>query len=87
MYIIDTDAIPHKGGRHDIQPDPICRCGSGGFPYLRYLHLTTDSYVVMIANMKAQLIYRHRVDFDDGAILEIVVWRLPFRELEARRAR
>jgi hypothetical protein len=26
--------------------------------------------------MKARLIYRHRVDFDDGAILEIVVWRL-----------
>ena len=27
--------------------------------------------------VKATLIYRHRVDFDDGAILEIVVWRLP----------
>ena len=27
--------------------------------------------------MKATLIYRHRVDFDDGAILEIVVWQLP----------
>jgi hypothetical protein len=27
--------------------------------------------------MKATLIYRHRVDFDDGAILEIVVWRIP----------
>lgn len=26
--------------------------------------------------MKAMLIYRHRVDFDDGEILEIVVWRL-----------
>ena len=23
------------------------------------------------------MIYRHRVDFDDGAILEIVLWRLP----------
>lgn len=31
----------------------------------------------MIDSMKAELIYRHRVDFDDGAILEIVVWRLP----------
>jgi hypothetical protein len=31
----------------------------------------------MIANMNAALIYRHRLDFDDGAILEIVVWRLP----------
>lgn len=27
--------------------------------------------------MKAQLLYRHRLDFDDGAILEVVVWRLP----------
>ena len=26
--------------------------------------------------MKATLIYRHRVDFDDGEIVEIVVWRL-----------
>lgn len=27
--------------------------------------------------MRAILIYRHRVDFDDGAILEVVVWKLP----------
>lgn len=27
--------------------------------------------------MSARLIYRHRLDFDDGAILEIVVWHLP----------
>lgn len=26
---------------------------------------------------KATLIFRHRLDFDDGAIMEIVVWRLP----------
>ena len=26
--------------------------------------------------MKASLIYRHRVDFDDGAVLEAVVWKL-----------
>lgn len=26
---------------------------------------------------RATLIFRQRVDFDDGAILEIVVWRLP----------
>jgi hypothetical protein len=31
----------------------------------------------MIANMKATLVYRHRIGFDDGSILEIVVWRLP----------
>lgn len=39
--------------------------------------MTTGQLVVMLANMKGALIYRHRVDFDDGAILEIVVWRLP----------
>lgn len=27
--------------------------------------------------MNAVLLYRQRLDFDDGAILEIVVWRLP----------
>ena len=27
--------------------------------------------------MRATLIYRHRLDFDDGAILEVVVWKLP----------
>jgi len=26
--------------------------------------------------MKAVLIYRHRVVFDDGAILEIIIWQL-----------
>jgi hypothetical protein len=31
----------------------------------------------MLANMQGSLIYRHRLDFDDGAILEVVVWRLP----------
>ena len=30
----------------------------------------------MVANIKEALIYRHRVDFDDGAILEVVVWWL-----------
>lgn len=27
--------------------------------------------------MKARLLYRQRIDFDDGAILEIVVWDVP----------
>ena len=27
--------------------------------------------------MKAGLLYRHREDFDDGAIVEVVIWRLP----------
>lgn len=31
----------------------------------------------MIANVDAILLYRQRLDFDDGGILEIVVWRLP----------
>jgi len=39
--------------------------------------LTTDQSVGDIDNMKADLVYRHRMDFEDGAILEIVVWRLP----------
>ena len=39
-------------------------------------HLTATLHVGIIANMQATLIYRHRIDFDDGAILEAVVWRL-----------
>ncbi len=31
----------------------------------------------MIANVKADLLLRERFDFDDGAILEIVTWRVP----------
>ena len=27
---------------------------------------------------KAELIFEDRIDFEDGAILEIVVWRVPF---------
>lgn len=27
--------------------------------------------------MNAQLIYRYRRDYDDGAIVEAVIWRLP----------
>lgn len=39
--------------------------------------LTTALQVVKLVVMTSTLIYRHRVDFDDGAILEIVIWRLP----------
>ncbi len=27
--------------------------------------------------MKAKILYRHREDFDDGAIMEVVIWHLP----------
>ncbi len=27
--------------------------------------------------MKAELLQRDRIDFDDGAILEMVIWRVP----------
>jgi hypothetical protein len=27
--------------------------------------------------MKAELLQRDRMDFDDGAILEMVIWRVP----------
>jgi len=39
--------------------------------------LTTPPNVVTIANMSAELLFRQRLDFDDGAILEIIVWRVP----------
>jgi hypothetical protein len=31
----------------------------------------------MIANVKAELLQRDRFDFDDGAIVEMVIWRVP----------
>lgn len=31
----------------------------------------------MMANMKAELLQRQRFVFDDGTILEMVIWRLP----------
>lgn len=39
--------------------------------------LTTLVLVGMIANVKAELLQRERFDFDDGAILEMVIWRVP----------
>jgi hypothetical protein len=33
--------------------------------------------------MKAELLQRDRMDFDDGAILEMVIWRVPTRSKEA----
>lgn len=27
--------------------------------------------------MKAELLFRQRIDFDDGAIVEMVIWRVP----------
>lgn len=31
----------------------------------------------MIANVKAELLQRDRFDFDDGTILEMVIWHVP----------
>jgi hypothetical protein len=39
--------------------------------------LTTIIVVGTIANVKADLLHRERFDFEDGAILEMVIWRVP----------
>lgn len=39
--------------------------------------MTAIDGVGIIANVKAQLLQRERFDFDDGAILEMVIWRVP----------
>ena len=31
----------------------------------------------MNAQMKADLLFRQRIDYDDGAIVEMVLWRVP----------
>jgi hypothetical protein len=39
--------------------------------------LTTIVAVGIIANVKADLLQRERFDFEDGAILEMVIWQVP----------
>ena len=39
--------------------------------------LTTEVYVVNIANMSAQLITRFKDITAEGAILEVVIWKVP----------
>ena len=39
--------------------------------------LTTDENVVTIANVPAQLITRFKDVTTDGAILEVVIWKVP----------
>ena len=31
----------------------------------------------MLANMHAELLHRERLDFDDGSVVEMVLWRVP----------
>jgi len=39
--------------------------------------LTCCGFVGIIANMKAELVYRSKLVLSDGAIVEMVIWRLP----------
>src|SRR5471032_1951525 len=34
-------------------------------------------YRAIIAAMKAELLFHQRIDYDDGGIVEMVIWRLP----------
>jgi len=57
--------------------------GAPGTGLSRCLHVgavvnfDNSQVVVIIVNMKAELLYRFREDFSDGAILEAVIWRVP----------
>ena len=54
------------------------RCDNRAVPEAARSHtgFTIDNSwpVGIIANMKAELLQRDRMDFDDGAILEMVIW-------------
>ena len=39
--------------------------------------LTTPHSVGILANMKAELLHRDRLDFEDGTFVEMVIWRVP----------
>ena len=43
----------------------------------RLAMLTGNAFVGIIANMKAELVYRSKTVLSDGAIVEMVIWRLP----------
>jgi hypothetical protein len=57
----------------------ICpRRSANSAPMPRAVFTIDNSWPVgIIANMKAELLQRDRMDFDDGAILEMVIWRVP----------
>ncbi len=52
---------------------PVAPSGSRGSDFI----IDSLWHVGIIANMKAELLQRDRMDFDDGAILEMVIWRVP----------
>jgi hypothetical protein len=35
------------------------------------------NHAVLSARMKAELLFHQRIDYDDGAIVEMVLWRVP----------
>jgi hypothetical protein len=35
------------------------------------------SHTILSARMKAELLFHQRIDYDDGAIAELVLWRVP----------
>jgi predicted transcriptional regulator len=35
------------------------------------------NYTILKPRMKAELLFRQRIDYDDGAIVEMVLWRVP----------
>jgi hypothetical protein len=39
--------------------------------------LTTLAAVGKLANVKADLLHRERFDFEDGTMVEMVIWRVP----------
>jgi hypothetical protein len=53
--------------------------GAGCRPALRgtLFSLTTGIHVDKNINMKAELLYRFEQDFDDGAMVRMVIWEVP----------
>ena len=51
--------------------------GTDALSYQNSSFLPSNLYVVIIANMPAQLITRFKNITPEGAILELVVWRVP----------
>src|ERR1700733_884424 len=35
------------------------------------------NHTILASRMKAELLFQQRIDYDDGAIVEMVLWRVP----------
>jgi hypothetical protein len=73
--IVTQGVVPAGSGRLLFQPRRLCWVHFGRTRLLA--KLTTYEHVVTIANVSPQLITRFKDVTADGAILEVLIWKVP----------